>query len=79
MKNHSDEIPSPAHSLANNQSYCAPSYTTIREFTPSFGKLEDITTKFAAATPLAKFKWIPEPPYPKIYNKSYKKTILSSL
>lgn len=79
MKNHLNETLALMYGLANGQPYGAPSYTTIREFTPSFGKLEDITTKFVAEPPLTKFKWVPAPPYPKIYTKNYKKTILAPL
>jgi hypothetical protein len=79
MKNHSNEILNLMYSLANDQPYCPPSYTTIREFTPSFVKLEEIRAKFVAEPPMAKYEWVPEESYPKMYTKGYKKTILPSL
>ena len=67
------------YKLSGGQPYRPPSYTAITEFTPSFGKLEDIQTKFYAEPPLPQPQYVPEAPYPRIYTKHYKKTILASL
>jgi hypothetical protein len=58
--------------------YNPPSYTCIREFADSFSKLELLAFE-QEYFPAAESAWQPEPPYPRIYNKHYRKTILSSL
>jgi len=65
--------------LAGGQAYNPPTYTSIQEFTPSLPKLADISSAFAAAPPLPQPQYVPEAPYPRIYTKHYKKTILASL
>jgi hypothetical protein len=58
--------------------YNPPSYTCITEFTDSFPKKK--ATEFEQQYfPAAESAWIPEAPYPRIYTKDYRKTILSTL
>lgn len=56
--------------------YNPPSYTCIREFTDSFVNCKADAPEYTASPILPKPEWIPEAPYPKIYTKNYKKTIL---
>jgi hypothetical protein len=57
--------------------YNPPSYTWIKEFTDSFPRPPPVA--FAQEELLAKPAWVPEPPYPRIYNKHYRKSVLSTL
>lgn len=59
--------------------YNPPTYTCIREFVDSFPSPAVIKSDFKSEPVLHSPNWIPEPPYPRIYTKHYKKTILSSL
>lgn len=77
MINSDDEILNLLYGLAGGFSYNPPSYTCIREFTDNFPKAEPPV--FTAEPPLAKSAWVPEAPYPRIYTKNYRKTILSTL
>ena len=63
--------------LAGRFPYNPPSYTCIREFTDNFPKSEPPV--FTADPLLTKPAWVPEAPYPRIYTKNYRKTILSTL
>lgn len=65
------------YELADARPYTAPSYTCIREFTDNFPKPEPAA--FEAEPLLTKPAWVPEAPYPRIYTKDYRKTILSTL
>ena len=57
--------------------YNPPSYTCIREFTDSFPTLTAV--EFDQEDLLTSAAWIPEPPYPRLHTKSYRKSVLSSL
>jgi len=58
--------------------YKPPTYTCITEFTDSFPKKK--ATEFEQEYfPAAESAWQPEPPYPRIYTKDYRKSILSTL
>lgn len=56
--------------------YNPSSYTCIKEFSDSFP--QQAAPKFASDPRLAKPAYIPEDPYPRIYTKDYKTTILAS-
>ena len=58
--------------------YNPPSYTCIKEFTDNFPK-KNIPEFSQEYFPAAESAWQPEPPYPRIYTKTYRKTILSTL
>ena len=53
-------------------------YTCITEFTDSFPK-KNATEFEQEYFPAAESAWQPEPPYPRIYTKTYRKSILSTL
>ena len=53
------------------------SYTTIKEFVPSFPKMP--TPAFEEPSVEPEPEWIPEAPYPEFYTADYRKTILSTL
>jgi hypothetical protein len=57
--------------------YNPPRYSCIREFTNSFPEPEP--TAFEPELRTTQSAWIPEDPYPQIYTKDYRKTILSTL
>lgn len=57
--------------------YRPATYTCITEFTDSFPQKK--ATAFVAPLPDAKPAYQPEAPYPRIYTKDYKKTLLSTL
>lgn len=66
------------HATTGGLPYNPPTYTCITEFTDSFPQKQ--ATEFEQEYfPAAESAWQPEPPYPRIYNKHYRKTILSSL
>lgn len=58
--------------------YRPATYTCITEFTDSFPRKKD-TTFVQEHFPAAQSAWQPEPPYPRIYTKDYRKSILSTL
>jgi hypothetical protein len=62
---------------ANRFPYNPPSYTCIKEFVNSFPVPPPV--EFALDDSLASPVWVPEPPYPKIYTDSYRKSLLSAL
>jgi hypothetical protein len=58
--------------------YQPASYTCIKDFTDNFPKKK--ATEFEQEYfPAAESAWQPEPPYPRIYTKHYRKTILLAL
>ena len=58
--------------------YKPATYTCITEFTDNFPKKK--ATGFEQEYfPAAESAWQPESPYPRIYNKHYRKSILSTL
>lgn len=57
--------------------YKPPSYTCIKEFTDSFPQQK--APEFVSEPSIAKPAFILEAPYPKIYNNTYKTTILTIL
>lgn len=57
--------------------YRPASYTCIREFTDSFP--QRATPEFMSDPVLSKPAYKPEDPYPQIYTKDYKKTLLTIL
>ena len=57
--------------------YNPPSYTCIREFVNSFPV--PTLVEFDPEKPLANPVWVPEPPYPRIYTESYRKSVLPTL
>jgi hypothetical protein len=75
--NHDTESLILLYELAGGLPHKAPSYTCIQEFANNFPKAEPLP--FSAEPPLAKTAWVPEAPYPRIYTKDYRKTILSTL
>lgn len=58
--------------------YRSATYTCIREFTNNFPK-KKAQSFVQEYFPAAESAWQPEPPYPQIYTKTYRKSILSSL
>jgi hypothetical protein len=75
--NHDDESLHLLYGLAGGYAYNPPSYTCIKEFTDNFPKAEPPV--FNSEPLLTKPAWVPEAPYPRIYTKDYRKTILSTL
>ena len=59
--------------------YNPPSYTCIQEFTDNFAEHDTNAPEYTASPIVPEPEWIPEAPYPRIYTKDYKKTILSTL
>jgi hypothetical protein len=57
--------------------YNPPRYSCIQEFTDSFPKPEPAA--FIPELRAAQSAWQPEPPYPRIYTKHYRKSILLTL
>ena len=57
--------------------YRPPSYTCITEFTNSFPQKK--VNEFVAPLPDAKPAYQPEAPYPRIYTKNYRKSVLTSI
>ena len=58
--------------------YKPPTYTSITEFTDSF-PTKKASTFVQEYFPAAESAWQPEPPYPRIYTKTYRKSVLSTL
>lgn len=54
-----------------------PTYTCIKEFTDSFP--QRTAPPFMSDPQMSKPAYIPEDPYPRIYTKDYKKTLLTIL
>lgn len=73
-----NEILTLLYRLAGGALYCQPSYTSITEFTDNFPK-QKATEFLKQHFPAAESAWQPEKPYPCIYNKHYRKSILSTL
>lgn len=65
------------YGLAGEFPYKPATYTCIQEFTDSF--LQQEAPAFMSEPRLSHPAYKPEPPYPRIYTKDYKKTILASL
>ena len=65
------------YDLAGSAPYNPPTYTCITEFTDSFPKKK--VTEFVAPLPDTKPAYQPEAPYPRIYTKNYKKSVLTSV
>lgn len=63
------------YGLTGNYPYNPPSYTCIQEFTDNFPKT--VILEFAAIPNLPVVQWQPESPYPKIYTKDYRKSIVA--
>jgi len=58
--------------------YKPPTYTCITEFTDNFPKKK--ATEFSQEYfPAAQSAWQPEAPFPKLYTKNYRKSILLTL
>lgn len=66
------------YELAGSAPYKPATYTCITEFTDNFPKkkLAEFSQEYF---PAAESAWQPEPPYPRIYTRHYRKTILSTL
>ena len=58
--------------------YKPATYTCITEFTDSFPQ-KKVTEFVQEHLPAAQSAWQPEAPYPRIYTKDYRKSILSTL
>lgn len=58
--------------------YKPATYTCITEFTDNF-PVKKATEFVQEYFPAAETAWQPEPPYPRIYTRHYKKSILSTL
>lgn len=65
------------YGLAGEFPYKSATYTCIKEFTNNFPVKEK--PAFVALPPATKSAWQPEAPYPRIYNKNYKTTIVSAV
>ena len=79
MKNDLAEVTKLLYDLAGGFEYRPPSYTCIQEFTDSFEKSQQVKPEYTASPPVAQPEWQPHQPYPRIYTKGYKKTLLSTL
>ena len=77
IPNNDNEVLRLMYALSGGYPYKPPSYSAIKEFTDSFPK--GVVTEFQSDPKLAKPEWQPEAPYPRIYTKDYKKTLLSTL
>ena len=76
MKNDLVEATRLLYDLAGGYAYHPPSYTCIQEFTDNFAEHRARAPEYTASPPVAKPQWQPEQPYPCIYTKDYKKSIL---
>ena len=66
------------YSTAGGLPYDPPTYTSARDFTPAFPNVYN--KPFVSDIPRsAKPEWQPEPPWPQIHTKDYKKTLLTVL
>ena len=79
MKDSLAEVTALLYALGGGFKYHPPSYTCIQEFTDNFAEHRAVAPEYTASPVPAKPEWIPEAPYPRIYTKDYKKTILSTL
>ena len=78
MKDTDSQVLALMYELAGGLPYRPATYTCITEFTDNFPKKK--ATEFVQEYfPAAESAWQPEPPYPRIYTKSYRKSILSTL
>ena len=77
IPNNDQEVLRLIYELSGNYPYNPPSYSAIREFTDSFPK--GVITEFQSEPRPVRPEWQPEAPYPRIYTKHYKKTLLSTL
>jgi len=78
MSDHDEENLQLLRNTAGGLPYKPATYTCITEFTDSFPQ-KKATTFVQQFFPAAETAWQPEAPYPKIYTKSYRKSILSTL
>lgn len=65
------------YNLTGGFPYNPPSYTCIKEFSDNFPKAEP--PEFNADPRPTQSAWMHEAPYPRIYTKDYKKTLLTIL
>ena len=79
MKDKLSEVTRLLYETTGGLPYNPPSYTCIREFTDSFKKHNQTKPEYTASPSVVEPEWQPEAPYPKIYTKGYKKTLLSVL
>ena len=79
MKDKLTEVTQLLYALGGGFEYRPPSYTCIQEFTDNFAEHRAVAPEYTASPIVPKPEWIPEAPYPRIYTKDYKKTILSTL
>jgi len=78
MADHDEENLQLLRETTGGLPYKPATYTCITEFTDNFPKQK--ATEFVQEHfPAAESAWQPEPPYPKIYTKSYRKSILLTL
>lgn len=56
--------------------YNPATYTCIKEFSDSF--LKPATAPFVPDLCISQAAWVLEPPYPRIYTKNYKKSLLTT-
>jgi hypothetical protein len=65
------------YELSSRTLYKPPSYTCITEFTNSFPKKK--VDEFVTTGPDIKLVFRPDAPYPRIYTKNYRKSVLTSI
>lgn len=65
------------YELAGSLPYNPATYTCIKEFKNNFPVKEK--SAFVALPPATKSAWHTEAPYPRIYNKNYKTTIVAAV
>ena len=65
------------YELVRDYTYNPPSYTCIQEFSNNF--TEPANLEFTASPGMPEAHWQLEAPFPKIYTKHYKKSILTTL
>jgi hypothetical protein len=78
MSDHDEENLQLLRATAGGLPYKPATYTCITEFTDSFPQ-KKTSTFVQQHFPAAETAWQPENPYPKIYTKHYRKSILSTL
>ena len=77
MKNDLAEVTKLLYDLAGGYTYNPPSHTCIQEFADSFEKSKQVKPEYTASPVAAQPEWQSQQPYPRIYTKHYRKTILS--
>ena len=77
MKDKLTEVTKLLYALGGGFEYHPASYTCIQEFTDNFAEHHAVAPEYTASPVVPKPEWIPEAPYPQIYTKDYKKTILT--